>query len=174
MTNITLIWLPKNVQFVGFHRMRQLAFEAVRMADLTNFTKPPMINNQLKKAEETTITEWAEQYNHRPHASLVCRMALTSPPDGKTHHMFQLKKYPHLPTMGNTTTSPNTEGPKATFSRLTHSTFYHVITGHAFTQEGSSPYILQNKSHVNVVKLYKQLSMLSCTANSSTMHATDI
>ena len=135
MTNITLIWLPKNVQFVGFRRTRQLAFEAVRTADLTNATEPPTINDQLKKAEETTITEWAERYNRGPHTSLVYRTALTSPPDGKTHHTFQLKKYPHPPTTGNTTTGPNAEGPKDTFSRLTHSTFYRFITGHAFTGE---------------------------------------
>ena len=60
MTNIKLIWLSKNIQFVRFYRMRQIAFKAVRIADLTDFTKPQMINNQLKKAEETTITEWVE------------------------------------------------------------------------------------------------------------------
>src|SRR5258708_396162 len=30
-------------------------------------------------------------------------------------------------------TGPNPDRPKATFSRLTHSTFYRFITGHAFT-----------------------------------------
>jgi hypothetical protein len=33
---ITFLWLPKSVQFVGFCRTRQLALEAVRMADLAN------------------------------------------------------------------------------------------------------------------------------------------
>jgi Reverse transcriptase (RNA-dependent DNA polymerase) len=141
---ITLLWLPKNIQFVGFRRAKQLAFEAVRTADLTDVVEPQTINNQLKKAEEAIISEWAERYNQGPHTSMVYRTALTSPPDGRTHHTFQLKKHTHPLTTGNTTTGPNAERPKATFSRLTHSTFYRFITGHAFTGEYTQRFFPQH------------------------------
>jgi hypothetical protein len=85
---ITLLWLPKNILFVGFHRTRQLAFKAARMADLTFVTEPQTINNQLLKANEAAITEWAKWYNQGLHTSMAYRTALTSPPDGKTHHTF--------------------------------------------------------------------------------------
>ncbi len=66
---------------------------------------------------------------------MAYRTVLTTPPDGKTHHTFQ-PKCPAAPsTTGNINNRPNTEGPKAKFSRLTHSTFYRFITGHAFVGE---------------------------------------
>jgi hypothetical protein len=75
---------------------------------------------------------------------MAYRTALTSPPDRRTHHTFQPKKPLHPLTTGNTTTGPNAEGPKAKFSRLTHSTFYRFITGRAFTGEYTQRFFPQH------------------------------
>jgi hypothetical protein len=85
--NITLLWLPKKSPFIGFQRARQLALEAVRTADLTNFNEPQTLGNQLKQAEHTAVAAWEARYNQAPHTSMVYRTALTTPPDGKTHHI---------------------------------------------------------------------------------------
>jgi len=54
-------------------------------------------------------------------------------------------KHPTTPqTMGNMYTSPNIDRPKAMFSRLTHSTFYRFITGHAFTREYTQRFFPQH------------------------------
>lgn len=132
---ITLLWLPKKIPFVGFRRTKQLSLEAVRTADLTGINEPQTISNQLKQAESAAITAWAERYNQTPHTSMAYRTALTTPPDGKTHHTFQSTQLTNPLTVGNNNTGPEEKGPKATFSRLTHSTFYRLITGHAFTGE---------------------------------------
>ena len=133
--NITFLWLPKKPQFIGFQRTRQLALEAVRTADLTNFNEPQTLNNQAQQAERAAIAAWEARYNQATHTSMIYRTALTTPPDGKTHHTFHTK-LPTTPlTLGNMTANPATNAPKATFSRLTHSTFYRFITGHAFTGE---------------------------------------
>jgi hypothetical protein len=75
---------------------------------------------------------------------MAYRTALTTPPDGKTHHTFQTKHPATPPTTGNTTTGPSAEGPKATFSRLTYSTFYRFITGHAFIGEYTQRFFPQH------------------------------
>ncbi|KAI0274261.1 hypothetical protein BGY98DRAFT_935991 [Russula aff. rugulosa BPL654] len=56
--NITFLWLPKKPQFIGFQRTRQLALEAVRTADLTNFNEPQTLNNQAQQAERAAIAAW--------------------------------------------------------------------------------------------------------------------
>jgi hypothetical protein len=142
--NITFLWLPKKSQFVGFKRTKQLALEAVRTANLTNVNEPQTLSNQMKQAEHAAIAAWAEQYNQSPLTSMAYRVALTTPPDGKTHHTFQTK-LPTIPlTTENTTAAPAAEGPKATFSRLTYSTFYRFITGHAFTGEYTQRFFPQH------------------------------
>jgi hypothetical protein len=142
--NITLIWLPKKIQLGGFKRTNQLALEAVRTADLTNFNEPQTIDNQIKQAEHAAIQAWTARYNNAPRTSMAYRTALTTPPDGKTHHTFQTKHPATPPTTGNTTTGPSAEGPKATFSRLTYSTFYRFITGHAFIGEYTQRFFPQH------------------------------
>jgi len=70
-TNITLVWLPRTIQLVGFHRTKQLALEAARMADLTTISKPQTINSQLKQAEIATVKSWAERYNQALRTSMA-------------------------------------------------------------------------------------------------------
>jgi hypothetical protein len=142
--NITLLWLPKKSPFVGFRRTKQLALEAARTADLTNVIEPQTIDNQIKHAEHAAIKAWTTRYNQAPRTSMAYRTALTTPPDGKTHHTFQPKHQTTPRTTGNANTGPNTEGPKATFSRLTYSTFYRFITGHAFTGEYTQRFFPQH------------------------------
>jgi hypothetical protein len=142
--NITLLWLPRKSPFIGFQRARQLALEAVRTADLTNFNEPETLGNQLKQAEHAAVTAWEARYNQAPHTSMVYRTALTTPPDGKTHHTFHTKLTAIPSTTDNTTADPTIEGPKAKFSRLTHSTFYRFITGHAFTGEYTKRFFPQH------------------------------
>jgi ribonuclease HI len=124
-TNIVFLWLPRKTNFVGFKRAKQLALEAIRTANPTNIIEPHTINNQKEATKDAAIRAWGERWHQSPHTSKAYRTALTSPPDGKPHHTF------------HTTQGKNTpeERPKDKFTRLTHSTFYRVITGHAFTGE---------------------------------------
>jgi hypothetical protein len=56
------------------------------------------------------------------------------PPDGKPHHTFH-PTHPH---------DKSDERPQAKFSRLTHSTLYRFITGHAFTGEYTQRFFPQH------------------------------
>jgi hypothetical protein len=122
-TNIVFVWLPRKAPFVGFKRAKQLALEAIRTANTANIIKPHTITSQKKATKDAAITAWTEKWHQSPHTSKVYQTALTLPPDGKTHHTFR-------PPPGNT---PEEQPDK--FSRLTHSTFYRFVTGHAFTGE---------------------------------------
>ncbi len=57
--NIMLLWMPRKTQFIGFRRVKQLALEAARTADLTTISEPQMINSQLKQAKTAAIEAWA-------------------------------------------------------------------------------------------------------------------
>ncbi len=70
-TNITLQWLPRRSQFIGFQRTKQLALEASRTADLTAVSKPQTLDNQLKQAETAAIEAWAKRYNQAPLMSMA-------------------------------------------------------------------------------------------------------
>jgi hypothetical protein len=113
--NIWLLWLPRTIPWVGFKRAKQLAFEAIRTADLRDVKEPHTINGQKKKTRETAIAAWAERWHQAPRSSLAYKIALTRPPDGRPHPTFLARQ----------------EAVK--FSRLTLCTLYRVITGHAFT-----------------------------------------
>ena len=134
--NIALLWLPRKIPFVGFKRAKQLALEAARIADLTNLIEPQTINNQKKESKDAAIAAWTEHWHQLPHTSMAYRTALKAPPDGKTHHTLQLKRQTTPPQMDNTNT--------AKFSRLTHSTCYRIITGHAFVGEYTQRFFLQH------------------------------
>jgi len=112
--NIRLLWLPRNNRSVGFKRAKQLALEAIRTADLTNFEEPHSIKKQKEATRNAATATWAERWHQTPHASLVYKTALTRPPDGRTHPTFL------------------TGEQAAKFSRLTLCTMYRIITGHAF------------------------------------------
>jgi hypothetical protein len=65
-------------------------------------------------------------------------MALLKPPDGQHHPTFQ-------PTRPTHVTHPNQETQATVkFSRLTHSTLYRFITGHAFTGEYTQRFYSQH------------------------------
>jgi ribonuclease HI len=124
--NITLMWLPRKAPFIGFRRAKQLALEAARTADLTNLAEPQSINSQMKSTKDSAVRALTERWHQSPHTSMAYRTALNAPPDGKTHHTFP-PKHQAAPEPGQTTT--------VKFSRLTHSTFYRMVTGHAFVGE---------------------------------------
>ena len=132
-TNIVILWLPRKIPFIGFKRAKQLALEAICTADLTDIVEPHTINNQKESTKDAAIAVWAERWHQSPLTSKAYQMALTMPPDGKPHHTFQL------------TTAHNQEDePKVKFSRLTHSTLYRFITGHAFTDEYTQRFFPQH------------------------------
>ena len=58
--NITLLWLPRKIPFVGFKRAKQLALEAIRMAEPKPDDEPHTIKHQKKKTKENTIAKWTE------------------------------------------------------------------------------------------------------------------
>jgi Reverse transcriptase (RNA-dependent DNA polymerase)/Endonuclease-reverse transcriptase len=132
-TNIVLIWLPRKAPFIGFKRAKQLALEAIRTANLAGIREPHTINNQREATKSAAIAAWTEEWHQSPHTSKAYRTALTMPPDGKPHHTFYC-------------THPNKTDaePQAKFSRLTHSTFYRLITGHAFTGEYTQRFFPQH------------------------------
>ena len=135
-TKIALLWLPRKAPFVGFQRAKQLALEATRTADLTDFKEPHTIGSQKKESKDAAIVAWTERWHQAPRTSMVYRTALTTPPKGKPHHTFHV----HPPAAQITEETSN----KAKFSRLTHSTFYRVITGHAFTGEYTKRFFPQH------------------------------
>ena len=69
---------------------------------------------------------------------MAYRTALVGPPDGRTHHTFQPRATQDAKRGANTQTQ-NTQNArnkvKVKFTRLTHTTLYRFITGHAFTGE---------------------------------------
>ena len=112
--NIRLLWLPRAIPSVGFQRAKNLAFEAIRTADLRDVDEPHSIKDQKKKTRDAAITAWAERWHQAPRSSLAYKTALTKPPDGRPHPTFLVRQ------------------DAAKFSRLTLCTLYRIITGHAF------------------------------------------
>ena len=124
-TNIVFLWLPRKITFIGFKRVKQLALEAIRIANLAEIIKPHTINNQKEVTKEVAIAVWGDRWNKLPHTSKAYQIALTSPPDGKSHPTFHITQEQDTLERGTT----------AKFSCLTHSTLYCFIIGHAFTGE---------------------------------------
>ena len=112
--NIELLWLPRSIPFVGFQRVKQLAFEAICMAVRRPEEEPHTIKHMEKKTKQDAIATWTERWHRMPHNSLAYKTALTRPPDGRPHPTFPTKEEP------------------AKFSRTTSCTLYQLITGHAF------------------------------------------
>jgi hypothetical protein len=134
---VRLQWLPRKVPFIGFRRARQLAFEAIRVADPREFHEPPSI----KKLEETTkravISIWEGRYYVNPRTSFAYKTAIQGPPDGKAHHTFNVKRTPVEERENPELNDPVRDDAAATvkFSRLTYATVLRYITAHAFTGE---------------------------------------
>jgi hypothetical protein len=133
-TKIVLLWLPRKAPFVGFRRAKQLALEAIRTADIADIIEPHTIKSQKKSSKDDAIAAWAKKWHEAPHTSKAYQTALTTPPDGRQHHTF-------LPTPARN--APEEEHP-VKFSRLTDSTFYRFITGHAFTGEYTQRFFPQH------------------------------
>ena len=112
--NITLLWLPRKIPFVGFKRAKQLALEAICMAEPKPNDEPHTIKHLKKKTKENTIAKWTEHWHSTPHTLLAYRTALTKPPDGRLHPTFPVKF------------------DSAKFSCMTRCTLYCLITGHTF------------------------------------------
>ena len=129
-TTFTLQWLPRKIKFSGFRRAKQKALTAIRSAALADLEKAQSIKKQKQTAKEQAITAWAMKWHLAPRTSLAYRTALRTPPDGRTHHTFhperEINKRPE-----------QAQGEKklVKFSRLTHATFYRLVTGHAFIGE---------------------------------------
>jgi len=123
-TNIAFLWLPRKIPFVGYKRAKQLALETIRTTNIAGIEEQHTIKSQREASKIAAIAAWTEEWHISPHTSKVYQTALTTPPDGKTHHTFHVT-HPARPE----------EEPTDKFSRLTHSTFYRIITGHAFTRE---------------------------------------
>jgi Reverse transcriptase (RNA-dependent DNA polymerase)/Endonuclease-reverse transcriptase len=140
VTDFRLSWLPKTAPFVGYKRARQLALEAIRVAEPTTAedAEPRTIRKQREESKAAAVDAWAERWHQSHRTSLAYRTALTRPPDGKPHPTFIVP--PTEQAQGPTAEEPNhgTQGPgeprakKAKFSRKTFATFYRIITGHAF------------------------------------------
>ena len=128
--SINVQWSPRKIPFVGFHRAKQLALEAIRTATLMDIEEPQTIKKQKQDIEVKAIAKWAERWHKDPRTSLAYRTALVGPPDGRTHHTFQPRTARDAKSGDNTQTKAKTK-----FTRLTHTTLYRFITGHAFTGE---------------------------------------
>jgi hypothetical protein len=133
-TNIVLLWLPRKAPFVGFKRTKQLALEAIRTTNPDDITEPHTINSQRETTKDAAIVAWADKWHRSPHTSKAYQTALTMPPDGEPHLTLHL---------AHTRNSPNEEN-TVKFSRLTHTTLYRFITGHAFTGEYTKRFFPQH------------------------------
>jgi hypothetical protein len=87
-TNIVIIWLPRDAPFEGFQRAKELALDAIRIANPTDIIEPQTINSQKEKSKDAAIAAWATKWHQSPHTSKAYQTALTTPPDGKPHHTF--------------------------------------------------------------------------------------
>ena len=132
--DITLQWLPRKTLFGGFRRAKQLAFHAIRTTAQADIKEPFSLKKLKETAKDGAIAKWAERWHQAPRTSLAYRTAIRTPPDGKAHHTFQPEK---TKTRKTPPRAEQAQGQEDTvkFSRLTHSTFYRFVTGHAFTGE---------------------------------------
>ena len=96
-TKIVFLWLPWKIPFAGFNQMKQIVLETICPVDLTNIIKPHTINRQKEMTKDAAVAEWAVQWHRLSHTSEVYQMALTLPPDGKTHHTFHLARPTNTP-----------------------------------------------------------------------------
>jgi Reverse transcriptase (RNA-dependent DNA polymerase)/Endonuclease-reverse transcriptase len=129
-TNIILQWLPKKIHFAGFRRAKQKALSAIRSFNTDTIQEPPSIKKLKETAKDKATAAWAEKWHLAPRNSLAYRTALRAPPDGRTHHTFHPERL-----MNKQPERVRGEKKLIKFSRLTHSTFYRFVTGHAFTGE---------------------------------------
>lgn len=120
-TEIRLSWSPKNAPFVGFKRAKQLALEAIRIATPTEEDELHTISHQKQRTKEAAVSAWAERWHQTPRNSLAYQTALTRPPEGKPHPTFFIPKRP-----------ADIRARTVKFDRRIISTFYRLITGHAF------------------------------------------
>ena len=128
---ITLQWLPKKIHFSGFRRAKQKALSAIQTTAATDIpAEPPSIKKLKESARDNAIAAWAEKWHLAPRTSLAYRTALRTPPDGKAHHTFHPEQL-----INKRPEQKRGEKKLVKFSRLTHSTFYRFVTGHAFTGE---------------------------------------
>ncbi|KAF8261025.1 hypothetical protein EI94DRAFT_1892571 [Lactarius quietus] len=70
----------------------QLAFKAIRTADLRGIEEPHSIKDQ-KRTKGSAITTWAEWWHQVLRSSLAYKTALTKPPDGRPHPMFLVRQF---------------------------------------------------------------------------------
>ena len=134
--DFVLQWLPRKIHFAGFRRAKQMALHAIRTADPTDLTGPATIKKLKKSAKDSVTATWAERWHLAPRTSLAYRTALRAPPDGGTHHTFQPERAREKAQKAKAQEGqPRGQESLAKFSRLTHSTFYRLVTGHAFTGE---------------------------------------
>ena len=119
---------------MGFRRAEQLALHAIRTASTTDLEEPFSLKKQKEAVRDGAIAKWAERWHQAPRTSLAYQTALRAPPDGRAHHTFQPEKTKGRKTPTHTEQAQG-QGNAVKFSRLTHSTFYRFVTGHAFTGE---------------------------------------
>ena len=131
---IRLQWLPRKIFFVGFRRAKQLALEAIRVADATEPRGPPSVKKQKADTKREVLSIWEGRHYSGPRTSFAYQTAIQGPPDGKAHHTFDVTpdSEPRDPEPG---ARPRDQEPKVKFSRTTYVTMLRYVTGHAFTGE---------------------------------------
>jgi len=134
--NIKLLFLPRNIPFIGFRQAKQLAMEAIHMANLNKIVEPQTIRSQITRTNEEAINNWAECWHQNHHTLLAYHTALTKLLDSRPHPTFQhgraqRKAGARCPSQHPTL---NQEA-KSGFSCRMICTLYRIITGHTFTGE---------------------------------------
>ena len=107
------------------------------MAETAGADEPHTIGKQKEKGKADAVDAWAERWHQSQRTSLAYQTALTRPPDGKPHTTFLAPtKQPQDTPAGEPEQEPQGPGEprakKAKFTRKTFTTFYRIITGHAF------------------------------------------
>ncbi|KAH9992934.1 hypothetical protein BJV77DRAFT_962123 [Russula vinacea] len=168
--DVTLQWLPKKIHFGGFRRAKQKALRAILLANPADLEEePPSIKKLKETAKDSAIAAWAEKWHLAPRTSLAYCTALRSPPDGRAHLTFHPER-----AINRRPEQIRGEKKLIKFSRLTHSTFYRFVTGHAFTGEYTQrfyPPTHRTNSPAHVASQSKRSNMCCCTAQITTTHA---
>ena len=64
--DITLMWLPRLIPFVGFKRAKQCTLETIHTADITMLKEPHMIKCQKEDTKHQVVKEWTDQWHQLP------------------------------------------------------------------------------------------------------------
>ena len=71
--NITLMWLPRSIPFVGFKRAKQHTLKTIHIADITMLKDPHTIKCQKEDTKHQVVKEWMDHGTSCPETPLFTK-----------------------------------------------------------------------------------------------------